>query len=219
MFENTEFEEDQRQIEEWAGSYVALMYWRGLKQDDFITQKKAIACYRHWDSIKDFTHYQTQEFELFIEEFLKAEAEDNRMKATLGLVGSKTQTHALIREMGNEFKRLGSKSNLTPAGQHRMDSLRGNLAVLYADQLTGSGNTVLLNEVANGKDLKSDTCGKGGEDSPQGQVWAEFCLWHVNHITLPTKTDLRQAVSFSQDHDRKHFSDYVKNLGLAGLQK
>jgi hypothetical protein len=64
------------------------------------------------------------------------------------------------------------------------------------------------------------TKGKGGPESPRGEVWTAFCLFAVNHRRLPTVAELRRQTGFRKGSNAgdKHFADYVKELGLEGLE-
>lgn len=197
---------------------VAQIYWEGFKTiENFQDQKLRIASESHWDVVADLDEICLRGSEEFLGQFRNKRSEKARIQATLGLVGMKTLDHVWMRDMAHEFERLAESTHLTEAGKLRLDSLRGILAVNFANLLTGSNHSKFLTEVSLGKDLKADPAGKGGKDSPPGKVWDRFCWLHINQISIPTKTELRKAVGFTQDHDKKHFSDYVKNLGLGGL--
>lgn len=59
---------------------------------------------------------------------------------------------------------------------------------------------------------------RGGEDGRAGELFREFCQFHRNTRSLPTKKQLRELCGMSDEiADVKSFGKLLKQLGLDGL--
>lgn len=173
-----------------------------------------------WINHKEAGGMSDEIFNQFIAKFDTEDALRNRQQAMLGLAAVNIQPELEIRRLSYSYARSRQKKNLSTGEEHLLMKDAIKLADWLAGALAGNGkeleNLAARNDLAR---VKGSVEGRGGKLSPQGQVWAAFCKIYHKSKTLPTKKAIREACNFKLDHDKKHFSEFLVNLGLSGLPK
>jgi len=149
---------------------------------------------------------------VFLVAFSRKEAWEARQQAMLGLVGRNHMREQFIVDTIETLREIyGSEEE--PLRMHA-DTCRRFLAE-FMTRAKPDDLRRLAKHMEGGNDL-----GKGGPESPRGEMWAAFCLFAINHHRLPSRDELRSQVNFKRGSNSadKHFADYLKELGLSALE-
>lgn len=147
----------------------------------------------------------------FMAPFGEKKAWENRQKAYKGY---------LVLERWHEVETYKSILELRSIHKSEQAStmIRSNSLSAYIASFMISSTPSQIRWLADLIEGKKQINNRGGLESASGYVLEAFCDCSIQARGLPTKTEIRDATPFQSDSDRRNFSNFMRDLGLSGLE-